>query len=92
MGRSIPFRKLLQMISYRSIRDPSREDALAESSFANLGADSTSIGSMPGFLDNMLKLLGSARVDLFSAGRVEEKILGELRRCGNAIVRKDILS
>ena len=74
IGKSIPFRKLLAMVGRRSMRDPTQEDALNESSFVRLTAAGGSVQQMIGFLDEFLDLLGRARPSLWSESRIEAKV------------------
>ena len=65
------------MIAYRSIRDPQYEDELYESSFEACISSGPSVTAGIQFIEDLLGLLGNARIDLFSAGAIERKVLKE---------------
>ena len=80
------------MLGHHSIKDPSFQDTLHEQQFAVIDSAGNSVADAIAYCDDVLTLLGEARVDLFSETAIERNNLAGLRKCTHAQLRKDLLN
>ena len=90
VGRTIPARKLISMIAYNSIKDPTYSEQLYEATFAQVENHGGSIQDALEFVDALYTLLGEAPEGLFSETTVERKFLSQLRKCSHWQIKKDM--
>ena len=89
-GKTIPSRKLLQMISVRSIRDPKESDYIQERTFEGVTMTGSSVEEGLAFFDRLLTALSQIREGLISPDKIERRVMSAMAAIRDPRVKEEV--